>query len=78
MRNKLLPHGILEGYAKAKPKNSKMKLSVQNFAQIQHNIIAFSTNIIQFESVSGCIYIATFQSSAIKKPPLGAVRKSAT
>jgi len=67
-----------EGYAKAKLRDSKIKLSVQNFAQIQHNIIAFLTNIIQFESVFGCIYIAVFESTAIKKPPHGAVRRGVT
>lgn len=67
MRHKLLPHGIPEGYAKAKLQNSEIKLSVQNFAQIQHNIIAFNMNIIQFESEIWCIYIAIFESSTIKK-----------
>jgi hypothetical protein len=47
VRNKLLPQGIPEGYAKAKLWNSKIKLPVQNFAQIQHNISAFLMNIIQ-------------------------------
>jgi len=69
---------FFEGYAKAKPRNSKIKLPVQNFAQIQHNIIAFLTNIIQFESVLSCIYIVVFESAAIKKPPHGAVRKRVT
>ncbi|XYJ10719.1 hypothetical protein ACSUZJ_01700 [Telluria sp. B2] len=69
------PWEFPEGYAKAKLRNSKIKLSVQNFAQIQHKISAFSTKIIQLESFSGCIYIAVVESTAIKKPPHGAVRK---
>ena len=49
-RHKLLPLGIPEGYAKAKIRNSKIKLPVHNFAQIQHKIIAFFTTIIRFIS----------------------------
>ena len=47
--NKLLPQGILEGYAKAKLNDSKIKALVPNFVQIQHNIVDYFTNIIRYE-----------------------------
>jgi hypothetical protein len=47
--NKLLPLRILEGYAKAKLNDSKIKAAVPNFVQIQHNIVDSFTNIIRFE-----------------------------
>ena len=47
--NKLLPQGILEGYAKAKLNDSKIKAVVPNFVQIQHNIVDYFTNIIRYE-----------------------------
>jgi hypothetical protein len=69
--NKLLPQGILEGYAKAKLNDSKIKAAVPNFVQIQHNIVDSFTNIIRFEIEIGGIYIAMFPRAGIKKPPGG-------
>jgi len=72
-RHKLLPRGIPEGYAKAKFWNSKIKLPVHNFAQIQRKIIAFSRALFGYQAIFVCIYIALFDIDAIKKPPLQAV-----
>jgi hypothetical protein len=69
--NKLLPHGISEGYAKAKLSDSKIKAAVLNFLQIQHNIVDFFTNIIRFESENVCIYIGILSRHAIKNRPPG-------
>jgi hypothetical protein len=69
--NKLLPQGILEGYAKAKLNDSKIKAAVPDFVQIQHNIVDSFTNIIRFEIEMGCIYIAILSHDGIKKPPGG-------
>jgi hypothetical protein len=72
--NKLLPQGILEGYAKAKLNDSKIKAAVPNFVQIQHNIVDSFTNIIRFEIEIACIYTAIFSRAEIKKPPGGRFR----
>jgi hypothetical protein len=62
-----LPHGITEGYAKAKLNNSKIKTAVPNFVQIQHNVVGFFTNIIRIETKAVCIYIANLCIDEIKK-----------
>jgi hypothetical protein len=69
--NKLLPHGIPEGYAKAKLNDSKIKAAIPNSLQIQHNIVDFFTNIIRNISENACIYIDILSRHAIKKPPTG-------
>jgi hypothetical protein len=71
--NKLLPHGIPEGYAKAKLNDSKIKAAIPNSLQIQHNVVDSFTNIIRFESENWCIYIAILSRDIIKKPPIRAV-----
>jgi hypothetical protein len=58
--NRVLPHRILEGYAKARLDDSEIKSVVPNFVQIQHNIVDFFTNIIRFETEKMCIYIVMF------------------
>jgi hypothetical protein len=54
--NKLLPQGILKGYAKAKLHNSKIKVAVHYFVQIQRNVVGSFTTIIRLES-DYCVFM---------------------
>ncbi|MFC4929396.1 hypothetical protein [Massilia sp. GCM10023247] len=71
--NKLLPQGISEGYAKARLWNRKIKTAVQDFVQIQRNIVEFFTNIIRYERELSFIYFPFAPGREIKKPPRRAV-----
>jgi hypothetical protein len=69
--NKLLPQRISEGYAKARSANRGKIAAVQNFVRIQHNIVENFTNIIRYETQLIFVYVASFASGEIKKPPSG-------
>jgi hypothetical protein len=70
---KLLPHGISEGYAKARSANRENKVAVENFVQIQRNIVENFTKIIFNETQLLFVYVACFDIRRIKKPPRRAV-----